>query len=111
MKLIPQSIPEILLIQPQLHGDERGYFTETFRQDILEEYTGKNFNFVQDNESKSSKGILRGLHYQLNPYSQSKLLQSRTKSKKRLIMSGSPRPLGDTFFPNIYTITRFELRT
>jgi len=75
LKLIPQSIPEILIIQPQLHGDDRGYFAETFRQDILEEYTGKNFNFVQDNESKSSKGILRGLHYQLNPYSQSKLVR------------------------------------
>ncbi len=58
-----------------LHGDERGYFMETFRQDLLEKEVGYQVNFIQDNESKSSKGVLRGLHYQLPPFAQSKLVR------------------------------------
>lgn len=75
MKFIPQSIPEIILIEPKVYGDHRGYFVETFRQDIFEEAIGYKVNFIQDNESKSSKGVLRGLHFQLPPFSQSKLVR------------------------------------
>ena len=75
MKFIPQSIPDIVLIQPQVHGDQRGYFVETFRQDKFEQAIGHKVNFIQDNESKSSKGVLRGLHYQLPPFAQSKLVR------------------------------------
>tara|TARA_R110002096_G_scaffold435981_1_gene664802 strand:- start:4073 stop:4648 length:576 start_codon:yes stop_codon:yes gene_type:complete len=75
MNITPQSIPDVLLIEPILHGDERGYFSETFRQDLLEKALGHRINFVQDNESKSSKGVLRGLHFQLPPYAQSKLVR------------------------------------
>ena len=75
MKFISQSIPEVILIEPTVHGDERGYFVETFRQDLFEEAVGYNVNFVQDNESKSTKGVLRGLHYQLPPYTQAKLVR------------------------------------
>ena len=76
MKFIPQSIPDVLLIEPIVHRDGRGYFVETFRQDMLDEILGYKVNFVQDNESKSiSKGILRGLHYQLPPFTQSKLVR------------------------------------
>lgn len=75
MEFIPQLIPEILVIQPKLHGDERGYFVETFRQDKFEEALGYKVKFVQDNESKSSKGVLRGLHFQLAPHAQSKLVR------------------------------------
>ena len=75
MKFIPQSIKDVVLIKPSIHGDERGCFIETFRQDLLEEAIGYKVNFVQDNESKSNKGTLRGLHYQLPPYSQAKLVR------------------------------------
>lgn len=75
MKFTPQKIPDIILVEPNLHGDVRGYFAETFRQDLFNAAVGSIVNFVQDNESKSSKGVLRGLHYQVSPYSQSKLVK------------------------------------
>ena len=75
MKFIPLSIPDIVLIEPAVHGDERGYFAETFRQDLFEEAIGYQVDFIQDNESKSTKGVLRGLHYQLPPYTQAKLVR------------------------------------
>ena len=75
MKLTPQLIEDVILIEPSQHGDDRGYFVETFRQDLLEETIGYKINFVQDNESKSIKGVLRGLHYQLPPYTQAKLVR------------------------------------
>ena len=75
MKFIPQSIPEVLLIEPTVHGDKRGYFVETFRQNLFEDVLSYQVNFVQDNESKSTKGVLRGLHYQLPPYTQAKLVR------------------------------------
>lgn len=74
MKFTPQSIPEVVLIEPTVHGDERGYFVETFRQDLFVQNV-VNTTFVQDNQSKSKKGTLRGLHYQLAPYAQSKLVR------------------------------------
>ena len=75
MKFTPQSIADVILIEPTVHGDDRGYFVETFRQDLFEEVLGYQVNFVQDNESKSTKGVLRGLHYQLPPYAQAKLVR------------------------------------
>jgi dTDP-4-dehydrorhamnose 3,5-epimerase len=71
----PQSILDVVLIEPTSHEDERGYFAETFRQDLLEKAIGYKIDFVQDNESKSSKGVLRGLHYQLPPFTQAKLVR------------------------------------
>ena len=75
MKFIPQHIPEVILCQPTVHGDDRGYFVETFRHDLFEQACGYKVDFVQDNESKSSKGVLRGLHFQLPPHAQSKLVR------------------------------------
>ncbi|MDC0430156.1 dTDP-4-dehydrorhamnose 3,5-epimerase [Candidatus Thioglobus sp.] len=75
MKFTPQSIPEVILIEPTVHRDDRGYFVETFRQDLFEKAIGYKVNFIQDNESKSTKGVLRGLHYQLPPYTQAKLVR------------------------------------
>ncbi|MGJ0321147.1 dTDP-4-dehydrorhamnose 3,5-epimerase [Aliarcobacter cryaerophilus] len=69
------AIPDVVIIEPKVHGDSRGYFVETFRQDKLEELLGYQINFCQDNESKSSKGVLRGLHYQLPPHAQTKLVR------------------------------------
>ncbi|MCG8552231.1 MAG: dTDP-4-dehydrorhamnose 3,5-epimerase [Desulfobacterales bacterium] len=64
MKYTPLSIPDVVLMEPQVFGDHRGFFLETFRQDDFEAHVG-NYRFVQDNHSKSTKGILRGLHYQI----------------------------------------------
>ncbi len=75
MKFTRQSINDVILIEPTVHVDDRGYFVETFRQDLFEEVLGYQVNFVQDNESKSTKGVLRGLHYQLPPYAQAKLVR------------------------------------
>ena len=75
MKFILQHIPEVVLIEPEMHGDDRGYFIETFRQDLFEKAIGHRVNFVQDNQSKSVKGVLRGLHYQLPTFSEAKLVR------------------------------------
>lgn len=75
MNFIRTAIPDVIIIEPAVHGDERGYFVETFRADKLEAFLGFKVNFCQDNESKSSKGVLRGLHYQLAPKAQSKLVR------------------------------------
>jgi len=75
MQFISTAIPEVIIIEPKVFGDERGYFVETFRQDKLDEFLGFKINFIQDNESKSSYGVLRGLHYQLAPAAQTKLVR------------------------------------
>lgn len=75
MKFTTQTIPDVILVEPQVHGDERGYFVETFHQNKFEEAVGHKVDFIQDNESKSSKGVLRGLHFQLPPFAQSKLVR------------------------------------
>ena len=75
MKVTPLSIPEVLLIEPILYEDERGYFYESYNQKKFEEETGLKPNFVQDNHSKSIKGVLRGLHYQQEPHAQDKLVR------------------------------------
>ena len=75
MQFTRLSIPDVILCVPQVFGDDRGYFSETFRQDKLEEFLGYKIPFCQDNESKSSFGVLRGLHYQLAPHAQTKLVR------------------------------------
>ena len=75
MTFIRTAIPDVVICEPKVHGDHRGYFVETFRGDKLEEFLGYKINFCQDNESKSSRGVLRGLHYQLPPHAQTKLVR------------------------------------
>lgn len=75
MNFIRTEIEDVVIVEPQVHGDDRGCFVETFRADKLEEFLGYKINFCQDNESKSSKGVLRGLHYQLAPDAQTKLVR------------------------------------
>ena len=69
------EIPDVVLCEPNIFGDDRGYFTETYRQDKLNEFLGYPIHFCQDNESSSYYGVLRGLHYQLPPYAQTKLVR------------------------------------
>jgi len=75
MKVTPLYIPDVLLIEPEIFGDNRGFFFESFNQENFEKVIGKKINFVQDNHSKSIKGVLRGLHYQLPPKAQGKIVR------------------------------------
>jgi dTDP-4-dehydrorhamnose 3,5-epimerase len=74
MKIIETPINDLVIIEPQVFGDNRGYFFEAFNQKKFVD-RGLNYKFVQDNESKSKYGVLRGLHYQLEPYAQTKLVR------------------------------------
>jgi dTDP-4-dehydrorhamnose 3,5-epimerase len=75
MKSTPLKIPDVVLIEPLVFGDERGYFFESFNQTAFNQTIGYEVQFVQDNHSKSQKGVLRGLHYQLPPKAQGKLVR------------------------------------
>jgi len=75
MKVIPTSIPDLLIIEPKVFGDARGFFYESFNQQAFDAATGTQYPFVQDNHSRSAKGVLRGLHYQLAPRAQGKLVR------------------------------------
>ena len=74
MKIIETPIPGLLILEPRVFADQRGYFLESYNQQKLQE-AGISTIFVQDNESKSGRGVIRGLHYQLAPYSQTKLVR------------------------------------
>ncbi|WP_171998133.1 dTDP-4-dehydrorhamnose 3,5-epimerase [Cronobacter sp. JZ38] len=75
MNVIQTEIPDVLILEPKVFGDARGFFFESFNQRTFEEAVGRKIEFVQDNHSKSAKGVLRGLHYQLAPYAQAKLVR------------------------------------
>lgn len=75
MRVVDTKIPGLLVIEPRVFGDERGFFFESFNEKAFNEATGVSPRFVQDNHSKSVKGVLRGLHYQLPPKAQGKLVR------------------------------------
>ena len=75
MHVTPTALPEVLLIEPKVFGDERGFFMESFNQRAFDAAVGTPVVFVQDNHSRSSRGVLRGVHYQLQPHAQGKLVR------------------------------------
>jgi dTDP-4-dehydrorhamnose 3,5-epimerase len=75
MKVTTTAIPGVLILEPKVFGDERGFFMESFNQKAFNEAVGHEVTFVQDNHSRSAKGVLRGLHYQLAPHAQGKLVR------------------------------------
>lgn len=75
MNVISTAIPDVKIFEPKVFGDSRGFFLESFNQKVFEEATGLKSHFVQDNHSKSSRGVLRGLHYQQSPMEQGKLVR------------------------------------
>ena len=92
MKFTKTNIEGLVIIEPRVFGDERGYFLETYNEKEFEESIGK-ISFVQDNESKSSKGVLRGLHFQKPPFDQAKLvrcIEGRVMDVAVDIRKGSP---------------------
>ncbi|MBC9795056.1 dTDP-4-dehydrorhamnose 3,5-epimerase [Sinomicrobium weinanense] len=93
MNFIRTEIPDVIICEPEVHGDSRGYFMESFRRDRLETFMGRSVDFCQDNESRSSRGVLRGLHYQLPPFAQTKLvrvIEGRVLDVSVDIRQGSP---------------------
>ena len=75
MNVIQTKIPDVFIFEPKVFGDDRGFFFESFNHQQFEAAIGRSVTFVQDNHSKSSKGVLRGLHYQLPPHAQGKLVR------------------------------------
>lgn len=71
----PLAIPEVILFEPKVFGDDRGFFLESFNEKRFDEAVGRHYDFVQDNHSRSTQGVLRGLHYQLPPHAQGKLVR------------------------------------
>ena len=74
MEIIKTSIESLVVIQPKVFEDQRGYFVESFKESFIKEHF-PDINFIQDNESKSSYGVVRGLHFQIQPYAQTKLVR------------------------------------
>jgi len=75
MQVTRTALPAVLILQPKVFGDERGFFFESFNQRAFDEAVGQHVEFVQDNHSRSQRGVLRGLHYQLPPHAQGKLVR------------------------------------
>jgi dTDP-4-dehydrorhamnose 3,5-epimerase len=75
MKVTPTALDGVLILEPRVFGDERGFFLESFNQRVFDEAVGRHVEFVQDNHSRSQRGVLRGLHYQLPPSAQGKLVR------------------------------------
>ena len=75
MQITPTSLPGVLIIEPKVIGDARGFFFESYNRRRFAEATGEDVDFVQDNQSRSARGVLRGLHYQLPPNAQAKLVR------------------------------------
>ena len=75
MQAVRLAIPDVVLIEPKVFGDARGFFYESFNQKAFNQATGLDIDFVQDNHSRSAKGVLRGLHYQVPPHAQGKLVR------------------------------------
>lgn len=75
MKVVDTDIADVKIIEPTVYGDDRGFFYESFNHAKFEKAIGRDIKFVQDNHSKSTKGVLRGLHYQLAPHPQGKLVR------------------------------------
>lgn len=74
MKVIPTAIADVLILEPKVHGDERGFFLESWNRRAFAEAVGRDVEFVQDNHSRSARGVLRGMHYQ-SPHTQGKLVR------------------------------------
>ncbi len=75
MKITPTSLPEVLIIEPRVFGDARGFFTESWNEQVFDQAVGHAVRFVQDNHSRSVRGVLRGMHFQLPPHTQGKLVR------------------------------------
>lgn len=76
MNIVPTALAGVLIIEPKVFGDDRGFFTESYNQRVFDDAVGHAVGFVQDNHSRSQQGVLRGLHYQVAPHAQGKLVRA-----------------------------------
>jgi dTDP-4-dehydrorhamnose 3,5-epimerase len=95
MEVRPSAIPDVLVMEPKVFGDERGFFFESYNERRLDEAVGRELRFVQDNHSRSRRGVLRGLHYQVPPHAQGKLV--RVTSGAVFDVAVDIRPASPTF--------------
>jgi dTDP-4-dehydrorhamnose 3,5-epimerase len=95
MKVTPTTIEGVLVLEPRVFGDERGFFMESFNHKVFDQAVGRPIAFVQDNHSRSAKGVLRGLHYQRAPHAQGKLV--RVTQGAVFDVAVDIRPESDTF--------------
>ena len=75
MNVIPTAIADVLILEPKVFGDERGFFMESFTQRVFDDAVGRHVGFVQDNHSRSARGVLRGMHFQAGTHAQGKLVR------------------------------------
>ncbi len=108
MSIIRTEIEGVLVIEPQVFGDERGYFFESYNEERFRVETGLDIRFVQDNESRSRKGVLRGLHFQREPYAQAKLV--RVVQGRVLDVAVDIRPKSSTYGKYVATELSAENR-
>ena len=101
MRVLNTDIEGVVIVEPKVFGDERGYFMESFSERDFEAHTGLNVSFVQDNESCSKRGVLRGLHFQKEPYAQAKLV--RVVRGRVLDVAVDIRPESPTFGKYVMT--------
>ena len=106
MKFIPTALKDCYIIEPKIIGDERGYFMESFNEKTFEENTGKKVHFVQDNQSFSKKGVLRGLHYQTGEFAQAKLV--RVLEGEVLDVAVDIRPDSETYGKSVSVLLSAE---
>jgi len=111
MKSSKLKFPEVLLLEPEIFKDERGFFYEAFNQDKFEKVTGQKISFVQDNYSKSIKNTLRGLHYQLSPMAQGKLVSVLQGEIFDVVVDlrKSSKTFGDFVFQELNSLTKQQL--
>tara|TARA_B100000787_G_scaffold132442_1_gene101282 strand:- start:2019 stop:2573 length:555 start_codon:yes stop_codon:yes gene_type:complete len=111
MKSSKLKFPEVLLLEPEIFKDERGFFYEGFNQDKFEKVTGQKISFVQDNYSKSIKNTLRGLHYQLSPMAQGKLVSVLQGEIFDVVVDlrKSSKTFGDFVFQELNSLTKQQL--
>jgi dTDP-4-dehydrorhamnose 3,5-epimerase len=94
INVIATDLPEVLVLEPKVHGDARGFFMESYNQRAIRASLGRDWTFVQDNHSRSVRGVLRGLHYQVSPHAQGKLVRVTNGSVFDVAVDmrrGSPR--------------------
>ena len=111
MKSSKLKFPEVLLLEPEIFKDERGFFYEGFNQDKFEKVTGQKISFAQDNYSKSIKNTLRGLHYQLSPMAQGKLVSVLQGEIFDVVVDlrKSSKTFGDIVFQELNSLTKQQL--
>jgi len=111
MKSTKLKFPEVLLLEPEIFKDERGFFYESFNQDKFDQVTGKKITFVQDNYSKSIRNTIRGIHYQLSPMAQGKLVSVLQGEIFDVVVDlrKSSKTFGDFVFQELNSLTKQQL--